>query len=929
MATKSDFAQKLLHDLRLRKERMGVSQGSARNNATARDAYRDPGNLQRGSQQAKSLKSMGGSKSTNHQLISSKRSDQALAIKETSQQIVPYAGKHHARSETMGDLSMAFTYAVKNGINLMNMDFSSTSSNTNTMIDFLNQIGRRSLDGNARTGTTTSLVNHRPALTTIQIKEISKGVQNLYEIIRSSSNGTNVNRYSMEVGKELLKGAKGLEESLRMLVNLQEASELMVNTKRKSRITLLEVDGEDEENERSKIVDRNQVALPRFSFDKPSKRSNSQFIDGCGKVPTHRRSVSCDAESVRSGSSAKPGSVRSEKGRISNVIAKLMGLEEVPVKVDSCSRREEIKKVDDSSTNTRAKDAIIRAKVDSYSRQDEIKKPDHVSHTIKDGVIKKKMESYSKRDEIKIGEDLNKNTVKKTSRPLKDVIVSLNDQKPQQTHDLNANQESRMNRSNSESKEKTNSKRRSPDSVANPQVEKKKTVRKEKSNEIKLVPRNNQVQEPERGTEKIKQASQQLKPVKNTNSGSKELNPQPFDGKQNVKDSTPKIEKQERTQEMVPVTRKKVDSMAEGRTESPRAKDELLRRRNRTVNSLSTPSKHKLSVMKEAKRNEVHIRSEPEVINTKRSSSIVISSNEKKKTESTNRLHDIVSICENEAKSNPHIRSQTVVDDNKQTDISNKIVVAEQPICKNEAKSDPQITSEIVVAKVTICENEAKSGPQITSEIVVPGNKQTNIPNKIVAAGNISENKPKKAFYSSIQVVLTEQEKQLKEILIKDQLFLSTTEALFKLNIPVGFLHVDDHNNHHENETKSKLDCAYEILKRKARFQELSVHPYAKPFVADTSIRFLDELVKQLYKDFESLRSYGRDTHNEYDEADYLHHMLEKDIHNINPDVNSFWDFGWNITSFTFVEKDEFVKDVEQDMIHRLVDEIVDELLRM
>lgn len=36
MASKSDFAQKLLHDLRLRKERMGVSQSSARPNATTR-----------------------------------------------------------------------------------------------------------------------------------------------------------------------------------------------------------------------------------------------------------------------------------------------------------------------------------------------------------------------------------------------------------------------------------------------------------------------------------------------------------------------------------------------------------------------------------------------------------------------------------------------------------------------------------------------------------------------------------------------------------------------------------------------------------------------------------------------------------------------------------------------------------------------------
>ncbi|KAI3821055.1 hypothetical protein L1987_08611 [Smallanthus sonchifolius] len=299
---------------------------------------------------------------------------------------------------------MAFTYAVKNGEKLMNVDFSS-SGNGNTMIDFLNQIGRRS------TGTTTSLVKHRPtnsgvapALTTIQIKEISKGVQNLYEIIRSTSNGTGVKRYSMEVGKELRKGAKGLEESLRMLVNLQEASDLMVNPQRKSRITLLEVDDDGGEDERLKIIERNQVALPRFSFDKPSKN-------------------------VRSVSSANPTSIRSEKGRISNVIAKLMGLEEIPVK-DSCSRRDEIKKVDDSSVNMVNK----------------------TSRPVKDVAIRGKLETYSKRDEIKKADDLNKNTIKIISRPMKD-------RKLQQTHDSNANGESRTNQNNKNNRSDRNSKK--------------------------------------------------------------------------------------------------------------------------------------------------------------------------------------------------------------------------------------------------------------------------------------------------------------------------------------------------------------------------------------------------------------------------------------------------------------------------------------
>ncbi|KAJ0747928.1 hypothetical protein HanOQP8_Chr05g0195261 [Helianthus annuus] len=837
---------------------------------------------------------MGGSKSTNQQLVPSRGSQQ---------QIVSYSSRQHQRSETMGDLSMAFTYAVKHGGKLMNVDFSN-ASNTNTMIDFLNQIGRKTFEaGNARNGTmSTSLVKHgasngvvAPALTTIQIKEISKGVQNLYEIIRSTSNGTNVNRYSMEVGKELLKGAKGLEESLRMLVNLQEASEMMVKPQRKSRITLLEVDDDKEEDGRSKVVERNQVALPRFSFDKPSKKANSQFADGFSKVPTYQWSAAgdstvspaADTESVGSVSYAKP---TSEKGRISNVIAKLMGLEEVPVKVDSYSRRDEVKKVDDSSMSL-------------------VNKP---SIPVKDSVIPQQVELYSKRGEVVKNEDMNKSTVKKTSR-------LANDRKPQQTHDSNTNGESRMNQihknnradrvsqkqerqSKDELKEKVHSKRRSPEVVENSQAGKKKTVRAEKSNEIKLVPRSNNIQEPERRAQKIKQDSHQIKSVRNTKPVSKdskpESKPQPVEGNQKVKDPTPKAQEPElKQQKLVPVVRKKVDAIAVARIESPRTKDEVLRRRNRTINNLPTPLKHKLSVLKETNRNEVHIRSGPEEIKTKKASSIS-NANE---TDAITRSYDIAPICENQTKRDPQVTKEMKRD----TQIT------------NETKRDTQITNQTKRdTQITI---EAKRDLQITSEIIVAG---------IVDKSNLLENKPKKAFYSSIQVALTEKEKQLKEILIKDQLFLSTAEALFKLNIPVGFLHVDDHN-HHDNETKLKLDCGYEILKRKARSQELSIHPYVKPSIGNTSIRFLDELVKQLYNDLEGVRLYGRDTSNEYDESDYLHHMLEKDIYSKNPDINSFWDFGWHITTFTFVEKDEFVCDVEQDMLCRLVDEVVDDLLSM
>ncbi|CAN6539425.1 unnamed protein product [Malus baccata var. baccata] len=56
-----------------------------------------------------------------------------------------------------------------------------------------------------------------------------------------------------------------LEESLRMLVNLQETSEYIVDSQRKNWITLLDED-EDEEDNVVKMAKEKQIDLPSFSL---------------------------------------------------------------------------------------------------------------------------------------------------------------------------------------------------------------------------------------------------------------------------------------------------------------------------------------------------------------------------------------------------------------------------------------------------------------------------------------------------------------------------------------------------------------------------------------------------------------------------------------------------------------------------------------
>ena len=178
------------------------------------------------------------------------------------------------------------------------------------------------------------------------------------------------------------------------------------------------------------------------------------------------------------------------------------------------------------------------------------------------------------------------------------------------------------------------------------------------------------------------------------------------------------------------------------------------------------------------------------------------------------------------------------------------------------------------------------------------------------------------------QQPLTENENHLKQILIKSQLFLNTAEALFKLNVPIDILDAGGHN-YHDEDSRLVLDCGYELMRRKGKGQELSVHPFVNISIISTKIASLDDLVKQLYIDFEKLKSYGPNRSDECDAADYLLRMLELDVQTMDPDVNCLWDLGWNDKMFAFIEKDEVIRDVERHVFSGLIGEILGDFLHV
>lgn len=92
-------------------------------------------------------------------------------------------------------------------------------------------------------------------------------------------------------------------------------------------------------------------------------------------------------------------------------------------------------------------------------------------------------------------------------------------------------------------------------------------------------------------------------------------------------------------------------------------------------------------------------------------------------------------------------------------------------------------------------------------------------------------------------------------------------------------------------------------------------------------VKTFEGLVKELHKDFEKLKFYGRRGTEVCEVEEYLPRMLEIDVHNKEPDLNCMWDLGWNETMFAPIEVDEVVRDVEVHLLNALLDDVTRDLV--
>ncbi|CAL5215400.1 unnamed protein product [Lathyrus oleraceus] len=847
MAKRSDFAQKLLDDLRLRKERITAT-SSHSNNHLPIDAYAYTKQTYRGSTNTRANEIV--SSRCGEMVNRSSRGQKSLKNGgDLSNQIIPYgkAYQNNGGKPRRADLSF-----------------------TNSILGFLHQIQRGTMDRGSNLDRQLAPTNR--TLSLVQINEISKGAQKLNHILRACcSTGVNMDTYSLHFAKELLKGAIDLEESLGMLVDLQKNSEFMTTSQaqNKNRITLLEEEEEEdnEEDQRGRM-EKMQLARPTFSFDNQMQRaitiSNSKEARKI-KVSQQKRL------STNTVGAADISNQTADKGRIPNVIAKLMGLDNLPEKKDSgnsniASSKHSAKGSSSTTLKTKQTDKLIKDQkvaVGSFKNQ----KASYYSESEVVGVKPLKgfdkasiINSSPRHVEVMSGmkQDLQNNSgmVKGRSTNRNDPVQNLNNMHERRPQVKPAIQVAKEGHTITNKHMQMSNEKKSRDHLVAQKSILSKGGGSEMTPNYSLKQSTNNVQK-----KKHQSSINQPTPFKKSSDdhdlvASNEKVKEVTDRKK----SSPKYQELERAKGRQTL---KDHKFAASKKIKPEKMEQMLSRRN--GQEASDRASGKFNVLNGAERKRFSMFIEHELL-------------------PPTTLHNSGSGKDFQEPAN-----------DLQYQVVKPAALNLQDRAVPEAPHEGFKTSEVAYHKSkTNGVREDKMGDKIQDQNI------------------------------SIQQPLTESENRLKWILVMSQLFVNTAEALFRLNIPFGILQ-GGRQDSQDQSSKLILDCGYEVMKRKGIRQELKVHTCSNISSITSTVnlvRSLDDLVRKLNEDMEKLKLYGRKKSSQVDGEDYLPKMLEHDVYDKCPDIDCMWDFGWNDETFAFIEKYDVIRETEKHILSVLVDEI-------
>ncbi|PPS14369.1 hypothetical protein GOBAR_AA06208 [Gossypium barbadense] len=882
---------------------------------------------------------------------------------KVSNQIVPFG--RGQKSEQIGNLSMALAFEIGNGGKLR-----AESSGKSSIFSFLHSMGRKQMGYRKMERRNSSVNSHKPSssqlptLSHLHIEEISRGVQKLNQILKACSNGLNFDRYSIEIGRELLKGARDSEESLGMLVKLQEDSEYMIRPRRKSRITLLEEDEDDDENT-VKIVDQMQLGRPRFSnyndiqevartdlrlrlaaltySSDVSDSKDKNDVLASSNSHSHKRLVSYvpDTKSNTAFSEqSRSSSVHFKQGksRISNVITTLMGLDEHPRNIDSKVTKKVTgnQKVVGVVTKTPAKDT----KKAEQGTKDSAALAHHLPP------VKEKATTASKTPltQDKVTAQAGKTLATRNGS----TRVAAHDKLPPQKNFKDNKPVTSLRKALIE----VDKQQEKPEySECIPQRESRHANKLLLGNQQKLQSNHGfqEVQMLQKSELRGKKQQSELKEEQSTEQilrrkkqKGNELFSKPMSGATNLQKKQPQMKQAETSRKgpskHIDVT--KLNGFPDGRhhqnlarTGSSKIKGSLDRNSGQhyaqgVIESESLKDQNLFAVDEKPVQGQTTMKAR--TINVYKHGSSISQDTEKARQEKL--------AISSEADQMKTSRFEEV---EPQIIRSNKSVASKQ-ISSVEAQKNSILCSPLEDGCQSLNELQAlawRESCQNRSVPLVTKEQQDQEPDfgkdeELKFKNNISEplhetreesrempctpqSRHQRTCDSEMPEPLTESENHPEEIRTKSVQFMNTAEALFKLNI----LHTNSHN-HQDQESKLVLDCGYEVMKSKGIRQELSVHPFLKVTIIPNKKKTLDELVKQMCEDIDKLKLYRRGRRENSPFEDYLPKMLEADVNNKEPHLNCMWDMGWNSMMFAFLEKDYVVRDAEKYLLNGLLDEM-------
>ncbi|KAF0928880.1 hypothetical protein E2562_010738 [Oryza meyeriana var. granulata] len=153
-------------------------------------------------------------------------------------------------------------------------------------------------------------------------------------------------------------------------------------------------------------------------------------------------------------------------------------------------------------------------------------------------------------------------------------------------------------------------------------------------------------------------------------------------------------------------------------------------------------------------------------------------------------------------------------------------------------------------------------------------------------------------------------------------------KALVRYPVPVHFVNASA-DKWSEKGSSLFSDIAREVIRKKGKRTEAIVEVSMKP-TANMKLQYLDDLIMELDADIESL-NISKKSQQQGDDctAENLRMILHRDMQNNHPDANSMWDFGWNRISDLPIERNEVVRDLEKNILGGIITDVARELIEL